>query len=232
MRFYTVGESILKGLRIQRDKTGPCLAQSAYSAVVVTLGEDTVRFINAKAPGGIEPIAEGIVVLDKVQGLTTIQLEGYRPAAEVEDEEEQALVYLEIMAGVGGRVALLPPALEIANGVAKKYCSFPPQGVQFLGSDADAAAAHGGLHPSMDAWVLLKPGGCIRIERTGGLKDQHGDSAPSIFTIRWNGRIKELSMTAEEGKVRPSTWPSVAAQTARTARRRKQQWAKAQAWAS
>jgi hypothetical protein len=230
MHLFTVGESILKGLRVQRSKTGPCLAQSEYSAVVLELGDDTLSFLKAHVPGDIPPLEQAVVVTDKVQGLTTIQLEGYRSVATC--EREQALVRVETMAGVGGRVALLPPVRgDVRDGdAALKYHRFPPRWVQFLGSEEDAAAAHSGLNHAMDALVILDRGGRFRIERTGGLRDQYNHSAPSIFNVRWDG--KNLHMTPEKGKVCTDHWRTVAVQAARKTRYVEQRWAEAQASAN
>jgi hypothetical protein len=200
--------------------------------VVLELGGNTLAFLNANVPGDIAPIEQAVVVTDKVQGLTTIQLEGYRP--DVQPEREQALIRVETMAGVGGRVALLPPVRgnPSDSDVARKYHRFPPRWVQFLGSEEDAAAAHSGLNHAMDVLVILDHGGRFRIERTGGLRDQVGHRAPAIFNVRWDGMNKKLHMSAERDKVRPELWSTVTAQTARATHRKEPRRVEAQAYAN
>lgn len=231
MHLFTVGEKVWKGLFVQRSKTGPCVAQSEYSAVVLELGANTRAFLDANVPGEIPPLEQAVVVTDKVQGLTTIQLEGRRL---VTAEREQALVRVITWAGVDGRIALLPPTRGKPNSKeeVREYHRFPPRGVQFLGSEEDAAAAHRGLNHAMDALIILDDGGRFRLERTGGLRDQDRRNAPDIFNLHWDGVRKKLHMKAEWGKVRPECWSTVVAQAARKARYRERQWSVAQARAN
>lgn len=232
MHLFTVRESVTKGLHVCRDKEAPYLVQSVYSAVVLTLGDSVTEFVRS-LPEGEVWLNEADVELGRTQGLTTIALEGGMSPS------RQALVRVETMAGEGGHVALLPPArTDFRSGnPQQKYHPFPPMGVQFLGSQEDAAAAHGGLYPEMDVLLLLSHGGQFRIERTGDLHDQHGSPAPEVFNVRWDGKRRELSMHPEvlefgpdEGgrlvvpvryaKARPAAWGTVTQHAAKAQPRR------------
>ena len=219
MHLFTVGESVTKGLRIHRDRELPYVAQSVYSAVMLILGDSILNdaeFIHSLPQDRGALLEQASVELGKTQGLTTIALEYGHPYS------QQALLRVETMAGEGGHVALLPPArTDFRSGdVGRKYDLFPSDGVQFLGSEEDAAAAHGGLYPEMDALLILNHGGQFRLERTGDLRDQHGEKAPAAFDVRWDGRRRELMMRPAHGRARPEAWGSVAAYTTKVAHRR------------
>lgn len=220
MHLFTIREGVTKGLSVCRDESTPYLAQSTYSAVVLALGDDLTRFVRS-LPAGEVWLNEAEVELGKAQGLTMIMLDSGMPPS------RQALVRVETMAGEGGHVALLPPArTDFRSGSPQqKYHPFPPAGVQFLGSEEDAFAAHNGIYPEMDALLILNDGGQFRIERTGDTRDQHGAHAPEVFNVRWDGKRRELTMSPEVlefgpdgkgrrvptryAKARPAAWGTV-----------------------
>ena len=221
MHLFTVGESITKGIRLHRDGLVPYLAQSPYSAVSLTLSEDLESFVSEQVPtGNLLLLEEATVVCGTHQGLTTICLAGGRPAS------QQALVRVEMAAGVGGRIALLPRTrTDFSDGRPwQKYNDFPPDGVQFLGSDEDAAAAHQGLHPSMDVLLIMSPGGCFSLERTGDLSDQDGNKLPEAVSMFWDGENAKLRMRVETYSARPEAWVSVIQQSIKSTHARTQQW--------
>ena len=249
MHLFTVTEKVVPGFRLRQGRevdpatnttNGPVLAhvsQPLYSAVVITLEYEMAVCLGAMglwdSPKGDPVLLTADVQFENARGLTSIDLGIESDESPYADEDctegraEQALVRVETAAGEGGRVALLPrPRADFSNGDPKrKYEEFPPNDVQFLGSAEDAAAAHQGLHPEMDALVLLNPGGQFYIERTGDLA-----GAPAIFVVTWVWRPKDkkgsLIVTPKfRRQPRPETWGSVVEYTAKAEAQRAKAWA-------
>jgi hypothetical protein len=232
MHLFTVTEKVVPGFRLRQGRevdpdtdtpSGPKLAhigQPLYSAVVITLEYEMAVCLGTMGLWD-DPEKEPVLLTADVQfenarGLTSIDLGVGKTS------NKQALVRVETAAGEGGRVALLPPPrIDFSKGdINRKYEEFPPDGVQFLGSAADAAAAHQGLHPEMDALVLLNHRGHFRIERTGDL-----DGAPAVFVVAWDGKKSQLTMTPElHWRPRPETWGSVVEYTAKAEAVRAKAW--------
>jgi hypothetical protein len=246
MHLFTVTENVVSGFRLRQGRevdpatnttSGPVLAhisQPLYSAVIITLEYEMAVCLGAMGLWD-NPEREPVLLTADVQfadarGLTSIDLgvTGESPYADegcTEPRAEQALVRVQTAAGEGGRVAILPrPRTNYAEGdVNRKYEEFPPNGVQFLGSAEDAAAAHHGLHHEMDMLLLLDSGGQFYIERTGDL-----DGAPAVFVVTWVWRPKDkegsLIMTPKRRQPRPETWGSVVEYTAKAEAQRAKAW--------
>ena len=246
MHLFTVTEKVVPGFRLRQGRevdpdtntpSGPKLAhisQPLYSAVIITLEYEMAVCLGTMGlwdnPEREPVLLTADVQFENARGLTSIDLgvTGESPYVDedrAEPRTEQALVRVETAAGEGGRVAILPrPRADFSNGdLKRKYEEFPPDGVQFLGSAADAAAAHQGLHPEMDALVLLNSGGQFYIERTGDL-----DGAPAIFVVTWVWRPKDkkgsLIMSPKRRRARPETWGSVVEYSAKAEAVRAKAW--------
>jgi len=251
MHLFTVTEKAVPGFRLRQGRevdpdtnapSGPVLAhidQPLYSAVIITLEYEMAACLCTRifGPNGDEglwddPEREPVLLTADVQfenarGLTSVDLGvGEYPYNDcAEHHAEQALVRVQTAAGEGGRVAILPrPRIDFSQGdINRKYEEFPPDGVQFLGSAEDAAAAHRGLHPEMDTLLLLDPGGQFYIERTGDL-----DGAPAVFVVAWVWKPRDkkgsLIMRPLRRQPRPETWGSVVEYAAKAEAIRAEAW--------
>lgn len=104
-----------------------------------------------------------------------------KPAAK---PKEQALVFIETHAGVGGRVFLTSLSYDevMTRGrVRWQHRPFPPAGIQACATDAELERIRKGV-PALNLVVVMNPGAGFRISRDGRLEG----ASPQLF-VHWNG---------------------------------------------
>jgi len=202
MRCFRVDEDVFAGIRLSTVQEGLCIEVGdkklmldeglsaslgeAKSKVVQTLDE----CLSAGTYSG-EPLEEE--ELEQIEELTNVveaesieliyaDIEGKNKIVKEKRRSPDALVLIETIAGMNGRIAFKSTTYEEhvdmkSNRVKRKYRdTFPPPGVSVIEE---------GRSPQGSTCYLLRmmPSSSLRIERTGGL-----ENAPSVLTIVWKGR--------------------------------------------
>lgn len=188
MYLYEIGETVEKGLLLQREP---------YPHIESPPHSDT-RFILAKN------ISEGAERIPKVlPGLLRLDyadLETSRDAILLKRDgiggrsrkKFPALIRVGIAGGCGGVARLLANCFTDVvvqknfDEVGRKYESFPSAGVHPFCTQEHVDRLKLGVE-FLDVLLLLQPGAGFRIHRTGDLKDQHGVKAGSQIAVRWVG---------------------------------------------
>jgi hypothetical protein len=179
MQCFSLTERVRPGIIVNREEY-PHIVAPEGCAVMVMLGQELTEFYEQLPPGILRlkraevGFEQGVMVLKPARGAPS----------------QQALVRVETMGGVEGKVTLTAEAYEedLRQGRVKKLRHrFPPAGVLALCTDEQTKQHNTGCEV-IDLFIVMNPGASFRIERTGQLTDQNGESASPEMFIRWTGR--------------------------------------------
>ena len=209
MRCFRVDEDVFTGIRLSAVQEGLCIEvgdkkltldeslstslDEAKQRVVKALdeclstGEYTGETLEEEDLEQIEELSD-IVESESIE-LIYADIEGKNKIVKEKRRSPDALVLIETIAGVNGRIAFKSTTydehVDMKSGrVKRKYRdTFPPPGISVIEE---------GKSPQGSTCYLLRmmPSSSLRIERTGGLED-----APSVLTIVWKGRKGKAGMS-------------------------------------
>lgn len=202
MRCFRVDEDVFAGIRLSAAQEGLCIEvgdkklmldeslgtslDEAKKRIVTTLdeclstGEYTGEALTEEELEQVEELTS--VVENESIELLYADIEGKNRIVKEKRRSPDALVLIETIAGMNGRIAFKSTTYDEhvdmkSNRVKRKYRdTFPPPGISVVEE---------GKSPQGSTCYLLRmmPSSSLRIERTGGLED-----APSVLTIVWKGR--------------------------------------------
>lgn len=192
MHCFEIGETVAKGLLIQREPF-PHITTPEGSSQRLLLSKELADAADRAVPRAVMyPLLLEFAEMELQHGgVLLLRRDGKCGRKRAYRQKVSALIRVYIAAGEGGHARLLANSFdEICVGpkdeVGRVYHPYPAPGVHHFCTPERLKAVREGVE-QLDVFMLMQPGAGFRIHRTGDLRDQDGVAASSQISVRWTG---------------------------------------------